>query len=549
MLKHQVRRAEEQMIKNQILRLLHESVRIIKQEGIFSFFTKFSRRLKPRKPPLPLYVLKTDFKSFTLPVFSGPVVSIIIPVYNQSIYTYNCLLSILENTDGVPYEVIIVDNASTDNTREVLSMIKNVRIITNKENVGFVDACNVGAAAARAEDILFLNNDTVVTPHWLSALQRIFQEDCKCGAVGPKMIYPDNTLQLAGNIVWRDASAMNFGKFSNPDEPEYNYVREVDYCSGAALMVRKNLFHLIGGFDPRYAPAYWEDADLCFAIRKRGYKVLYQPDSVVVHFEGISAGTTIKAGMKRYQKLNKPKFVDKWKSDLEKQYDNRHQNIFLARDRNKNKRILIIDRFVPKHDRDAGSFLMFSFLRVLARSGYRIVFWPDDPTKYEPYTSEVQQMGIEVIYERNSFRIYMKRNGNFFDCAILAGSRTSASYIDKVRKQIPKVVYLALDFGLMKEQRRYETESAPRTNSQRFDNRELYLFRSCNIIGVLSPAEKDMILSEIADANVFVIPLPTDKITATDEKHLETDYSQTAFSNKISGMMETVLPIDSINAV
>ena len=126
---------------------------------------------------------------------------------------------------------------------------------------------------------MFLNNDTQVQPDWLSSLVDLIESDETIGMVGSKLVYPDGRLQEAGGIIWNNASGWNYGHLDDPMKPEYNYVKEVDYISGASLMIRKSLWESIGGFDERYVPAYYEDADLAFEVRKHGYKVVYQPKS------------------------------------------------------------------------------------------------------------------------------------------------------------------------------------------------------------------------------------------------------------------------------
>ena len=129
----------------------------------------------------------------------------------------------------------------------------------------------IAARRKRAGDFsLFLNNDTEVTAGWLGALRETFQLDPRAGLVGAKLVFPDGRLQEAGGIIWRDATGWNFGKFDDPEKPEYNFLREVDYCSAACVMVPKSLFDSVGGFDPRFAPAYYEDVDLAFKIRRAG---------------------------------------------------------------------------------------------------------------------------------------------------------------------------------------------------------------------------------------------------------------------------------------
>src|SRR6185312_14383198 len=122
--------------------------------------------------------------------------------------------------------------------------------------------------------------------------------------------------QEAGALVFTDGSGWTTGRFEPRDAAAFRYRRETDYVSGAALMIRRDVFQRIGGFDARYAPAYYEDTDLAFAVRRLGLRVYYEPSSTVIHCEGISAGTDTGNGMKRFQRINQVKFVDKWRAEL-----------------------------------------------------------------------------------------------------------------------------------------------------------------------------------------------------------------------------------------
>ncbi|HEY3663541.1 MAG TPA: glycosyltransferase, partial [Chthoniobacterales bacterium] len=164
-------------------------------------------------------------------------VSIVIPVFNQVDFTHACLAAVQKNSEGIPYEVIIVDDASTDTTRDVIGSIPGLVYLRTEENAGFIAACNRGAAAARGSYLVFLNNDTTVTAGWLDALRETFDFEPTAGLVGSKLVYPDGRLQEAGGIIWRDGSGWNRGKFQDPAKPEYNYLREVDYCSAASVMI------------------------------------------------------------------------------------------------------------------------------------------------------------------------------------------------------------------------------------------------------------------------------------------------------------------------
>ena len=219
----------------------------------------------------------------------APRLSIVIPVRDRWRYTYHCLRSIAACADRVSYEVVVVDNASRDCTAEQLASFEGLVLLRHHENRGYVEACNLGVAAASGELILLLNNDTEVTSGCLDRLVSVLDEDEGVGVVGAKLLFPNGRLQEAGNFVHRDGSAQNRGKFDDPWKAEYEWRAEVDYVSGAALLLRRSLFDEIGGLDERYSPGFWEDVDLCFAVRERGLRVVCEPAAVVYHFEGTSA--------------------------------------------------------------------------------------------------------------------------------------------------------------------------------------------------------------------------------------------------------------------
>jgi GT2 family glycosyltransferase len=272
-----------------------------------------------------------------LPVFTSvaePVVSIVIPVYNHYTQTISCLKSLHAAGTLCRYEIILANDCSDDETRSISDSATNLRILSNAENLQFLRNCNNAATTARGKYLLFLNNDTNVQTGWLDSLLATAESDRSIGIVGPKLVYPNGRLQEAGGIVWNDGSCWNYGWFDDPQKEEYNYTREVDYVSGACLLIRRDLWEKVGGFDERFAPAYYEDTDLAFQARQFGYKVMYQPKSVVVHFEGISSGTDLKSGVKHNQLANKKKFFAKWQTVLQKEHFERGRNLIAASDRN-----------------------------------------------------------------------------------------------------------------------------------------------------------------------------------------------------------------------
>ena len=235
------------------------------------------------------------------------VCSIVMPVCNRGELTRDCLTA-LAALDGLPdYELIVVDNGSTDGTAGFLAQLGgDVRIITNAENVGFAKACNQGAALAKGKYLVFLNNDTIPQSGWLNALVAEAESDASVGIVGSKLLYPDGTIQHAG--VVRDCQYLlpyHIYKSFAGEHPAVNQRREFQIVTAACLLIRRSLFEEVGKFDEGYLNGL-EDADLCLKVRERGYQVVYQPRSVVVHLESQTPGR------KAHESENSAHFLNRW---------------------------------------------------------------------------------------------------------------------------------------------------------------------------------------------------------------------------------------------
>ena len=397
------------------------------------------------------------------PYFEEPEVSVVIPVYNQIHYTYACLVSILENTPDVSYEIIIADDVSTDATRELSRYAENVVICRNETNQGFLRNCNNAAKKARGKYIMFLNNDTQVTPGWLSSLVDLIGSDPSIGMVGSKLVYPDGRLQEAGGIIWSDGSGWNYGRLDDPDKAEYNYVKDVDYISGAAILLSRKLWNQIGGFDDRFAPAYCEDSDLAFEVRKAGLRVVYQPLSKVIHFEGVSNGTDVNGtGLKRYQVENSRKLREKWAEEFKKQCVNTgNSNPFRARERSQGKPvILVVDHYVPTFDKDAGSKTTYQYLKMFLKKGYVVKFLGDNFLHEEPYSTVLQQMGVEILYGpeyQAGIWDWIMKNKDEIDFAYLNRPHIAVKYVDFLKQNTDiKIIYYGHDLHFLREYREYE---------------------------------------------------------------------------------------------
>ncbi len=416
--------------------------------------------LPPDLYPFPKYDRIEELEILSFPIVEKPIVSIIIPVYNNFGFTYNCLKSIFYHTCDIDYEVIVADDASTDHTICLGSVVKGIRIIRNQSNMLFLQNCNQAAGHAKGKYLLFLNNDTQVQYNWLKPLVYLLEKRQDIGMAGSKLLYPDGRIQEAGGIIWRDGTAANYGRGNAPDMPEYNYVREVDYITGASIIIRKRLWDEIGGFDRRYMPAYCEDSDFAMEVRKHGKKVMYQPASVVVHFEGVSNGKNPEEGIRRCQSKNIEKLREKWAAVLNREHYLKDQDIFSARERKqKKKTILVFSQGMPRYDYDAGSKTIFNYIQLFLKKGYLVKFVPSNFFYVAPYAYEMQQMGVEIFYGdyyKENFSGWILQNQNDIEYALVNYPGCGWRFIDILKCTSIKIRYYGHDLHYLRKQREYE---------------------------------------------------------------------------------------------
>lgn len=440
----------------------------------------------------------------------SPRVSVIVPTYGQDLHTFTCLKALAAEASAVPLEVIVMDDCAPTPAAEALRDVHGVRFERNARNLGFLLNCNRGAGLARGEYLLFLNNDAVLVPGALAAMLGVFDSVAAAGAVGAKLVYPDGRLQEAGAIVWRDASAWNVGRGEDPDRPEYNYVREVDYCSAACLLVPRALFAQLGGFDERYVPAYCEDADFCLKVREAGRRVLYQPAAEVVHFEGVSHGTDTASGLKSYQVDNQRKLRERWESRLAGHRVNGRLPR-LERDRGARYRVLLIEACMLTPDQDSGSLRTWRLIEVLQGLGCKVTFAADNLEKREPYVGRLQQAGVEVLYAPHLGSVdgLLEERGTDFDVVILARYYVASRHIAAVRRHAPRAVLVfdTLDLHYLRHRRLAALEGSLTVAqaAQSIHHEEIDCIKRCDLTWVVSEVERQVLATEVPRARVQVL--------------------------------------------
>jgi GT2 family glycosyltransferase/glycosyltransferase involved in cell wall biosynthesis len=450
-----------------------------------------------------------------------PIVSVVIPTYGNWAYTRRCLESIEVNLPATPFEVIVVDDASPDDAADRVAACAGVRLVRAPRNLGFVGACNLGAENARGELVLFLNNDTEVQRNWLDALVDVVETRPDVGLVGSKLVYPDGSLQECGGIVWADGTGWNYGRNQVADVPQYKTLRDVDYVSGAALMVRRELFERVGGFDTRYSPAYYEDTDLAFAVRAAGYRTMVQPESVVVHHEGITNGTDLSSGVKRHQELNRTVFVDKWAVQLADHLPEASPgNLWLGRQRTKDGHrggiVLVVDHQVPRTDEDSGSIRMAAILELLVSLGERVVFFPLNNALPERYTSWLHNSGVTVVVGVGEQAEFLRDAGPELRVALLSRPHIAWQLLEQIREHAPDcfIAYDTVDLHFLRLGRQAELaaalgepakETMLRRRAEVLREQELGLVRTTDITFTVSEVERELLSELVPAARVEVL--------------------------------------------
>ncbi len=310
-----------------------------------------------------------------------PRLSVIMVLYNKFELTMLALASLRDNFAG-EIELILVDNASTDDTARLVTYVQGAVLVRSAENLGFLRACNLALEKVTAPVLLYLNNDVELSHGCIEAGLARIQSDPGIGAVGGKVIRTHGRLQEAGCIIWADGSTSGYLRDASPLAPEANFVRDVDFCSGVFLMCGADLVKRLGGFDDAFSPAYYEESDLCVRMIESGYRVVYDPAVTVQHLEYGSAPTT-KASLALMRRGHRI-FRRKHQAFLEGKQDRRTGSAIAARALNeKGRHILFLEDTVPLRRLGSGFSRANDAVWAMAEAGYRVSVLPVNGARHD----------------------------------------------------------------------------------------------------------------------------------------------------------------------
>jgi GT2 family glycosyltransferase len=454
--------------------------------------------------------VKENLTPLELPKFLGkPKVSVIIPVHNKVELTHRCVASLILSHTKCTYEVIIADDASTEDCA-LKDIFTNAVITHNKQNLGFLRTCNKAATTAKGEFLVFLNNDTEVMPSWLDELLSVFERFERVGIAGAKLLFPNGNLQDAGGLVWGNGTPWNTGRNANALDPEWNYVRQTDYLTGAAMMISRQVWSEVGGFSEEFAPCYYEDTDISFKVRAAGYRTFYVPHAAVIHIEGQSNGIDESAGFKRYQKINAPKFGAKW-SDAFAANGSLGIDLWKQKDRGIRFRALFIDYCTPEPDKNAGAYAAVQEIKLLQAHGFKVTFIPENIAYFGNYTHALQSIGVECLHAPFIFSIeeFLQKRGHEFDLIYIIRYHVAEKYIDHIRTYTKaKILFNNCDLHFLRELRRaLAAKSVDITPILEMRDNELALMKKVDAILSYNETEHAVIASHnLRSDNIFKCP-------------------------------------------
>jgi O-antigen biosynthesis protein len=453
--------------------------------------------------------------------FTSARASVVIPDADETTSVLACLRSIAQTAPGVTFELIMVDASAKARTSRALRRAPGISVVANPDNDGFARCCNRGAALARGDYLVFLRSAAIVAEGWLAELAGTFDELCNVGLVVPKVIDSDGRLKDSVLPSGGQTSALGQSVTHDPEHPRYNYVRELETCSDACMMIPTALFHGIGGFDSA-RDAEDAGATLAHQVRQAGYRVLYQPAAQIIDGVPMANRGSVAKTIAASQAINPPHFGGDLRK-LDWPAPRSFQGPF--RDRvargsvtgpSRKGRVLVIDYSLPTPDQDAGSVRMVEILKAIRARGNHVTFIPADLTHRTPYAQNLQRIGVEVVYQPfySCAPDYLEQHGQEFDLIILSRADVASRFVESARRCAPqaKLFFDTVDLHFLREERAAELMDSPRLRkaARRRKRQELVLTNQCDVTVVVSPVEKAILERECPGSVVRVVPTVVD---------------------------------------
>ena len=492
---------------------------------------KRSRIRSPSPKPRPIHLVASP----------NPQISLLIYIRYNHVHAYNCLLSIKKHIEPkFPIEIIIINDGESSNKKlaKFLSQVSGVQIVTpetSATSLGYLKAFNLAAEKAQGKFLWFLDQDCQLSDRCLPNLLEIItsgdydrdrsDNSGRIGLVGSKLTFENSELHNAGGAIWQDGSVWQYGYRDFRGEPEYNYVRAIDFCPAIASLVDAQLFQAVNGFSENYDSPLYAEADFGLAAQEQGYKVIYQPKSEVIYRQdpkpkkqNRSENSHVNPSENDNENPNAldiKKLGHKWCDRLRSQYlaDRPENREAAPRRLLPTPTILIVDTLVPAYDKESGSYRLFNIMKILQQLGYHIIFLPDYGHEQEPYTSELESMGIEVLYfthKQADWQERLERRLGIIDLAWVCRPELCAKYFPILQKRPAiKSLYDTIDLHFLRLKRQWEL-AAHKTPQQEKEWQEMQVMevkaaQAADLTIVVTDVEK-CILEELNVNNVRVVP-------------------------------------------
>jgi O-antigen biosynthesis protein len=466
-----------------------------------------SATLRYGPPDLSRETMESEIR---FPATDRPEVSIIVCAQHGYRSALACLHAIAVHLPVAACEVIVVGNPADEALRRGLGNLAGLRFEALTAGASAEAYWRCGTRIARGEFVHFLSDLVRVQPRWLDELLPVLRQAGRFDLAGPKLLMADSRLEAAGGIVWRDGSAWHFGHGDDPNRSDYNYLRETDYCSGAALLARTEAFRSLDSAAAAAPGPRCADVDLAFAARARGGRVLYQPAAEVYCVAGPDGGSPFGD---RDLLGNARAVRNAWSAALDTQHHPYGQNLRWARERLTARRtVLIVDHYLPKPDRDAGSRSVWEIVRTLRGDGWTVKLWPHT-LWYEPgYTERLQQLGVEVIYGERAgagFGELLQELGDALAAVIINRPLMAREYLPEARRHSRcRVIYYGHDIHHLRlaEEARINGKR-PSYEQRLMAELEPQIWRQSDVVLYPSDSEVERVLAFDSSIEARQIPL------------------------------------------